>query len=216
MAYLAQKLGEIQKPKVTEFSNRRKLLCLPLIPEPKDKNLDKNLKNSIEQFWEQACSQTEDLEKIGKIKHIFFESITKNGKQRLETIKKISPQSYEIIKQKIDQGAKLQVTENKETLDEYLDWSICLSVIQKSQKVFNKVLEFHKDVTNKRNQEIAKTIDNILKKDEPGLLIMTDENRIQIQSNLPTDIQVFLIHPPALNDVMQWFKNYWEKQKQIC
>jgi hypothetical protein len=212
---LAQKLGEIKKPNVTEFSDVRKLFCLPLIPEPKDKNLDKDLKNSIEEFWKQACSQIEDLEKIGKIKHVFFESIIQNGEQGLETIKQISLQSYGIIKQKIDQGAKLEVTENKETLDEYLDWSICLSVIQKSQKVFNKVLEFYKDVTNRRNQEIAKTIDNKLKKNEPGLLVMTDENRLQIQSNLPTDIQVFLIHPPALNDVMRWFRDYWKKQNHI-
>jgi hypothetical protein len=212
---LAQKLGEIKKPNVREFSDVRKLFCLPLIPEPKDKNLDKDLKNSIEEFWKQACSQIEDLEKIGKIKHVFFESIIQNGEQGLETIKQISLQSYGIIKQKIDHGAKLEVTENKETLDEYLDWSICLSVIQKSQKVFNKVLEFHKDVTNRRNQEIAKTIDKTLKKNEPGLLVMTDENRLQIQSNLPTDIQVFLIHPPALNDVMRWFRDYWKKQNHI-
>ena len=212
---MAQKLGEIKKPNVREFSDVRKLFCLPLIPEPKDKNLDKDLKNSIEEFWKQACSQIEDLEKIGKIKHVFFESIIQNGEQGLETIKQISLQSYGIIKQKIDHGAKLEVTENKETLDEYLDWSICLSVIQKSQKVFNKVLEFHKDVTNRRNQEIAKTIDNTLKKNEPGLIVMTDENRLQIQSNLPTDIQVFLIHPPALNDVMRWFRDYWKKQNHI-
>ena len=213
---MAQKLGEIKKPKVTEFSDVRKLFCLPLIPEPKDKNLDKDLKNHIEQFWKQAYTQIEDLEKIGKIKHVFFESIIENEDQGLETIKQISPQSYEIIKQKIDKGAKLEVTENKETLDEYLDWSICLSVIQRSKKVFNKVLELHKDVNNRRNQEIAKKIDNTLKKNEPGLLVMTDENRLQIQSNLPNDIQVFLIHPPALNDVTRWFRDYWKKQNPAC
>jgi hypothetical protein len=213
---LAQKLGKIKKPKVTEFSDVRKLFCLPLIPELEDKNLDKDLKNHIEQFWKQAFSQIEDLEKIGKIKHIFFESITQNEEQGLITIKQISPQSYDIIKQKIDKGAKLEATENKETLDEYLDWSICLSVIQRSKKVFNKVLELHKDVNNRRNQEIAKKIDNTLKKNEPGLLVMTDENRLQIQSNLPNDIQVFLIHPPALNDVTRWFRDYWKKQNPAC
>jgi hypothetical protein len=211
---LAQKLGKIEKPQVTDFRDARKLFCLPLVPQFTEKDLDNDLKNSIEQFWSQVNSQIADLERTGKISHIFFESITKDGKLGLEMVKKVSQQSYDIIKEKIDKGAKLVLIENDELLNEFLDWSICLSVIRKSQKVFNQVLEFHQEVKDRRNKEIAKKIDETLKNNESGLLVMTDENRLQIQPNLPSDIQVFLIHPPALNDIMRWLRDYWKKQSQ--
>jgi hypothetical protein len=211
---LVQKLGKIEKPQVTDFRDARKLFCLPLVPQFTEKDLDNDLKNSIEQFWSQVTSQIADLERTGKVSHIFFESITKDGKLGLEMVKKVSQQSYDIVKEKIDKGAKLVLIENEEILNEFLDWSICLSVIRKSQKVFNQVLEFHQEVKNRRNQEIAKKIDETLKNNDSGLLVMTDENRLQIQPNLPSDIQVFLIHPPALNDIMRWLRDYWKKQSQ--
>lgn len=209
---MAQKLGKIKKPQVTKFRDVRKLFCLPLVPQLKEKDLHKDLKRSIDQFWRQAAYQLEDLERTGKISHIFFESITKDGDPGLEMVKQLSQQSYDIIKEKIEKGAKLVIIENEEILDEFLDWSICLSVIRKSRKVLNRVLDFYKDVTIKRNREISERIDSTLKKSESGLLVMTDENRLQIQSNLPSDIQVFLIHPPALNDIMRWFRDYWKRQ----
>ena len=211
---MVQKLGKIEKPQVTDFRDARKLFCLPLVPQFTEKDLDNDLKNSIEQFWSQVTSRIADLERTGKVSHIFFESITKDGKLGLEMVKKVSQQSYDIVKEKIDKGAKLVSIENEEILNEFLDWSICLSVIRKSQKVFNQVLEFHQEVKNRRNQEIAKKIDETLKNNDSGLLVMTDENRLQIQPNLPSDIQVFLIHPPALNDIMRWLRDYWKKQSQ--
>jgi len=212
---LSPKLGEIKKPQVREFRDVRKLLCLPLIPQLKKNSLNKDLENSIDQFWEQATYQIENLERTGKVSKIFFESITKDGEPGLEMVKPLSQKSYDIIKERIDKGAKLVIIENEEILNEFLDWSICLSVIGKSQKVLNKVLEFYKDVTVRRNTEIAKRIDGTLKKNESGLLVMTDENRLQIQPHLPSDIQVFLIHPPALNDIMRWFRDYWKKQTPL-
>jgi hypothetical protein len=213
---MPQKLGEIDKPQVNKFYNIRKLFCLPLIPQFKEKDLHKELQNSIDQFWRDATNQIENLERTGRISHVFFESITKDGQAGLEIIKQLSLKSYDIVKEKIEKEAKLVLIEDEEILNEFLDWSICLSVIGKSQKVFNEVFKFYKDVTVRRNNEIAKRIDNALKKNDSGLLIMTDENRLQVQSFLPSDIQVFLIHPPALNDIMQWIRNQWKKQTSTC
>lgn len=213
---MAQKLGEINRPQVKEFSNVRKLFCLPIIPQLKEKDLTTELKNLIEQFWNQTTIQIKDLERTGKISYIFFESLTKDGEAGLEAIKQISHQSYDIVKEKMEKGAKIIIIENQETLDEFIDWSICLSVIRKSQTVFTKVLEFHKDVTLRRNTQLAEKINANLGSNKSGLLIMTDENRLQVQSQLPSDIQVFLIHPPALNDFNKAFRNYLNKQSSNC
>ena len=72
--------------------------------------------------------------------------------------------------------------------------------------------EFYGDALKRRWEGNAKTIDDTLKKGEAALLVMTEENRMQIQSYLPSDIEVFLIHPPALNDFQRCFRDYWKNQ----
>ena len=204
---MAQKLGEISKPKVSDYAEKRKLFCLPLLPDIKGIELPENLKKGFEQFWNQATLQIEDLERTAKISYIFYESITQEEKQGLEMIKNINKQSHKLVKEKIKQGAKLVTIENPETFNEFLDWSICLSMIGRSPKVFTQVLGFYNTAAKQRLEEIAKKIDKTLAPKESGLLIMTDENRMQLQSNLSSDIQVFLIHPPAFNDIQKMLRD---------
>ena len=209
---MAQKLGQIDKPKVAVFLNVRKLFCLPLIPSLKMEKGSEDLRNSGDLFWREVATQIADLEKAGRVSYVFYESVTTDGDAGLEMVKQISEQSYGIVKEKLGQGAKFVVIEDEEILDEFVDWSICLSVVRKSQKVLNKILEFFGDVSKRRFERNAKIIDDTLKKGEAALLIMTDENRMQLQSYLPSDLEVFLIHPPALNDFQRCFNDYWKNQ----
>ena len=209
---MEQKLGQIEKPKVAVFLDARKLFCLPLIPSIKIEEDSKDLRNSIDLFWREASKQIDDLERAGKISYIFYETVSKDGEAGLEMVKQISEQSSSIVKEKMGEGAELVIMEDEEILDEFLDWSICLSVVRKSQKVQKKILEFYRDALKRRFERNAKTIDDTIKNGEAALLIMTEENRMQIQSYLPSDIEVFLIHPPALNDFQRCFRDYWKKQ----
>lgn len=208
------KLGKIEKPKISDFGQSRKLFCIPLIPQLNQKNLPNDLKNSIREFWMQVASKIEDLNRIGKVSFVFIESVTKDEKPGLEIVKQISEEFHKIVKEKIENGAKLVTVENEEIFNEFLDWSLCLSMIRRSQKVFTKVLEYHKDTRDRRNKEIAKKIDETLKENDCGILLMTDENRLLIQPILSSDIQVFLIHPPAYNDIMRGFREFLQKQNQ--
>jgi len=209
---MAQELGQIKKPKVAVFLEARKLFCLPLIPSIKMEEGSEDLRNSIDLFWREAGKQIVDLERAGRVSYVFYESVTKDGEAGLEMVKQISEQSYGIVKEKLGQGAELVIIEDEEVLGEFVDWSICLSVVRKSQKVFDKILEFYSNASKRRCEGNAKTIDDTLKKGEAALLVMTEENRIQIQSYLPSDIEVFLIHPPALNDFQRCFRDYWKNQ----
>ena len=209
---MAQELGQIEKPKVAVFLEARKLFCLPLIPSIKMEEGSEDLRNSIDLFWREAGKQINDLERAGRISYVFYESVTKEGEAGLEMVKQISEQSYSIVKEKLDQGAELVIIEDEEVLGEFLDWSICLSVVRKSQKVQKKILEFYRDALKRKFERNAKTIDDTIKNGEAALLVMTEENRMQIQSYLPSDIEVFLVHPPALNDFQRCFRDYWKNQ----
>jgi hypothetical protein len=209
---MTQELGQIEKPKVAVFLEARKLFCLPLIPSIKMEEGSEDLRNSIDLFWREAGKQIVDLERAGRISYVFYDSVTKEGEAGLEMVKQISEQSHSIVKEKLGQGAKLVIIEDEAVLDEFVDWSICYSVVRKSQKVLNKILEFYNDASKNRFEGNAKTIDDTIKKGEAALLVMTEENRMQIQSYLPSDIEVFLIHPPALNDFQRYFRDYWKNQ----
>jgi hypothetical protein len=199
---------------VSDFGESRRLFCLPLIPQFNKNDLGDDLKNSFDQFWVQVASQIRELERMGRISHVFMESITKGGESGLEMLKQLSEEYHRLVKEKLDKGATMVALEKEEILNEFLEWSLCLSVIRRSQKVFTKVLEFHQDAKERRNKEIAEKINQTLSKNDCGLLIMTDENRLQIQPILSSDIQVFLIHPPAFNDIMRGFREYLQKQSR--
>jgi hypothetical protein len=207
------KLGKIKKPKISDFEESRKLFCIPIIPQLNKKDLTNDLKNSIKKFWIQVSLKIEELKKIGKVSFVFIESNTKDDKPGLEMSKKISEEFYQILNEKINKKAKIVAIEDEELFNEFLDWSLCLSIIRRSKKVFNKILEFYKDAKDKRNRAIAKKINQILKHNDCGLLLMTDENRLQIQPMLSSDIQVFLIHPPAYNDIIRSFRELMQKQR---
>ena len=205
---MAQKLGEIKKPPLTKFHHVRKLFCLPLIPQLQGESIQEDLQKKVRLFWQQATKQISDLERTGKTSYLFIESITSDGEAVMDLVKQINEEVYHIVEEKCAQGAKLVVIEDKESFDEHLDWSMCLSVVRRSQKVVNQIIKFHGKAAQKRYEHIAQRIDDTLEDDQAGLLIMTDDNRLRLQPHLPSDIQVFLIHPPALNDVQRWFRDY--------
>lgn len=205
---MAQKLGKIEKPSLQKFSSSRKLLCVPLIPDFHSEKVQKDFQEKSSLYWKQATKQVANLEKAGKIARVYHEYITSNGKSALNTIKHLNAQSFQLVKSKCEQGARLEVVEDQETLDEHMDWSICLSVIGRSRKVADRVISFQKKAAEKRYQYIAQRINATLKDSSAGLLIMTDENRMQLQRNLPADMQILLVHPPAFNDVQRWFREY--------
>jgi guanylate kinase len=80
---------------------------------------------------------------------------------------------------------------------------MALSVVGRSKKVAEKILEYYRDASERRDEHVTKQINETLKEGEAGMLIMSDEYRMHIQTQLPPDIQIFLVRPPALNDIQQ-------------
>jgi hypothetical protein len=204
---MAPKLGRIEKPSLERFRRGRKLFCVPLIPDLQGGDAQKGFQKRVSQYWKQAIEQVDNLEKVGRITSIYVESIAASGDSAINALKQLSEQCYQLVKVKREQGGKLEVAENRKTLDEYVDWSMCLSVVGRSQEVVNKVIAFHEKAAKKRLGQIAERIDRTLKDDEAGLLIMADENRVRLQGHLPSDMQIFLVHPPAFNDVQSWLRD---------
>jgi hypothetical protein len=67
--------------------------------------------------------------------------------------------------------------------------------------VFKKIVDFQEEA-----RIHLERINETLKENEAEMLIMTDENRMRIQPMISSDIRVFLVRPPDLNDVQRWLR----------
>ena len=198
---MSQQLGKIEKPSASKFRTGRKLFFVPLIltplhPEP-------SLSELVNRYWDQVQGQVKSLEeKLAEIQKVYHELIPAGGKKGLKAIAALSRGSHRIAKSILDKGAKLQSIENKDLLAEFMDWSKCLSAGLQSQAAIAKVYQSYVEVQTKRADQIAEQIDRTLKSDETGVLVMREGHQVQFSS----DIQVFYVAPPSLDEIKRWFR----------
>ncbi len=199
---MAKKLGKIAKPLAEDFKKGRKLYFVPLVycgRESPSEYLEK-----YHRYWNQVENQVSDLAlKLGKVNRIYHELITVGGEDGLKTIKELNDKSYQIIKARLDKGAQLEATEEIEILTEFMDWSRCLALGLQNQEVFTRIYQSFTEVSKKRNEYIAKKMDETLKADETGVLFMKEGHQVQF----PPDIQVFYVAPPALDEIKRWLRD---------
>lgn len=201
---MSEELGKIEKPLAEEFKKGRKLYFIPLIysgPEPE--YLEK-----FNKYWEQVEVQISNLElKLGQASKIYHELLPASGEDGLKVIKELNDKSYQIVKNRVERGAQLETTEEGELLTEFMDWSRCLALGLQNQKVFIQVYQSYTAASKKRNEHIARHIDETLKTDEIGVLFMREGHQLQF----PSDIQIFYVAPPALDEINRWLRDYEAK-----
>ncbi|MFC2071803.1 hypothetical protein ACFLUU_03675 [Chloroflexota bacterium] len=196
---MTEKLGEIEKPEAENFTGKRKLYLVPLIFSGEEAPSEYVGKFNL--YWEQVGEHVANLEsKIGKVSHVYHESITLAGENGLELMEKLSPSSCRIAKDKCQSGAQLVMAEDKELADESVDWERHLLIGFVSEKVAKMLYEFYLDAYRKRYEHIARRIDDTLKANEAGILFIREGHMVQ----LPRDIEVFSVSPPALDEIRRW------------
>lgn len=198
---MAEELGKIEKPSVEELKGGRKLYFIPLIfrgEESPEEYLEK-----FHKYWEQVEKQIVELEsKLGKVSRIYHELIPATGEAGIETIKELSIEGHKIVQAYLYKGAQLEPVEEGDLLTEFMDWSRCLIVGLQNQKVLSQVYESYLEAGKKRNEYIASKISETLKNDETGILFMRESHQVQF----PSDIQIFYVAPPALDEIKRWFR----------
>ena len=196
---MAEQLGKVEKPDIEHFTSKRKLFLVPLIFSGKEAPPDYVEKYNL--YWEQVSEQVTNLEsKIGKVRHIFHESITKDSEDGLKAMEKLNPSSYQIARDKCQSGAVLEATDDKEMVEESMDWERFLLMGFISQKVAKMVSEFYIEASRKRYEHIAQRIDETLKDNEAGMLFIREGHLVQF----PKDIEVFSVVPPVLDEIHRW------------
>jgi hypothetical protein len=199
---MSRELGKIEKPSAEEFKKGRKLYFVPLVyceKEPPAEYLEK-----FNNYWDQVENQVSSLElKLGRIDRIYHELISAGGEDGAKVIKELNDRSYQIVENRLGKGTQLEATEEAGLLTEFMDWSRCLVIGLQNQQVFTTVYEYYTEANKKRNEHIARKIDETLKADEVGILFMREGHQIQF----PPDVRIFYVVPPALDEIKRWLRD---------
>ena len=199
---MAQELGKINKPEADSFKQGRRLLLVPLIYLYKDAPSEYTEKYEL--YWKQVAEHIVNLEaKIGTVSRVYHESISLGGDDGLKIIEGLNQKSCQISRQKCQDGANLEVIEDKELAEETVDWERCLFIGFLSDKVARKVSELYIEASRKRYEHISKRIDETLKANEIAIFFIREGHLVQF----PEDIEVFSVSPPTLDEIRRWFRD---------
>jgi hypothetical protein len=198
---MAEELGKIEKLDIEQFGPR-KLYIVPLIFSGSDAPPD--YKEKLEKYWREVNEQIANQEvKVGKIKRVYHESMAVGGAEGLKIIAEINPLSHLIAKDKFENGAVFEATEQAELADECMDWERCLLMGLYSRKALETVAEAYEKCSVKRFEYIGRRIDETLQKGEAAMLFIREGHMVQFAK----DIEVFSVAPPALDDIHRWLRD---------
>jgi hypothetical protein len=206
---MPEELGRIERPAADEYQQGRKLYYVPLVFSAPDLPLEFVVK--FGRYWEQVGEQIAHLEnRLGPVNRVYHELIIAGGDEGLKELKQVSENSYNLIQPKVEKGATLEIIEDAAILAELMDWSRCLAGGLESPTVMSKVYEFYSAANKHRGEINAKRINESLKPNESGILIMAEGHHLQ----LADDIRMFYVAPPALDEIKRWMRDYEAKLKQ--
>ena len=199
---MAPELGKINKPEAGSFKHSRKLFLVPLIYSSKEAPPEYIEKFDL--YWQQVNEHIENLEtKLGQIKRVYHESITVADENSFQIMERLNPKSCQIARQKVENGAKIEVIEDRQLAEECMDWERCLLVGLLSDTVIRKVSESYIEASRKRYEHIGKRIDKTLEADEIAVLFIREGSLMQF----PKDVEVFSVSPPALDEIHRWLRS---------
>jgi hypothetical protein len=199
--HMTKPIGRIEKPRTSQFRGKRKVFVIPMLYT--GKTAPEEYAEKYSRYWEQVEDQLEALKKsIGVISKIYHESISQGGEKGLQILEKLNLQSFNIARREFAGGAELEGLEDKNLLEETMDWERCLLMGLASEKARELISHHYLDSSRQRYQYISDKIDKTLESDETALLFIRDHNAIPF----PGDVEVFTVNPPVLDDIHRFLR----------
>lgn len=206
---MSSELGKIERPEAEQFKGQRKIYLVPLVFEPRQPT--KDYAELYERYWSGVREHLLKLEaSIGSIAHVYHEAVGLSGEDGLAEAEKLNAKSASIARGKVEAGATFEALEDEDLVTETFDWQRCLMVGLENRRVADQVWAFYNEAVRKRYEVMAKRIDETLKAEEAGLLFISEDHRVQF----PSDIRVFYVAPPALDEIHRWLRDQRNHPKQ--
>jgi hypothetical protein len=193
-------LGKIERPKVEEFTGKKKVYCVNHIFSS---GRDEELKRLLDRYWQEIDAHLGRLELAGKVSKIFIEGLIPSTEDPLSPLKEVHERFYNLVKKRLEEGGRVVPIEEEDTFSAYVDLRNCLMLVR-NREVYRRLWEYYKEVAEKRLGVIRRKIEESLEEGEAALLVMEDTERSLLE--FPDDFEVFLVVPPAYDDILKWFR----------
>jgi hypothetical protein len=198
---MSEELGRIERPSAEQFALSRKIYLVPLVVCGEDAPTE--FVDKCKKYWEQARVQVEGLEvKVGKVAHVYHESIVHMGEDGMKIMERYNPEGYRLTREKCGCGAVFDLIEDRVLAEEAVDWERCMMIGFVTESIAAKVNGYYQEASRKRYDHMTNRISSTLKAGEAGLLLISQGHRLQF----PRDIEVFIVSPPALDEVQRWLR----------
>ena len=199
---MPEQLGKIERLEAEHFKQGKKLYLVPLVYS--GEKAPDEYKEKCNRYWQQVADQLTNIaSKIGRVNRVYHESVFRSGEDGMKALERLDPGGCQIARTQCDSGAVFEALEDEELFEEVMDWQRCLMLGFMSDKVAAKVSESYVEAAKKRNEFIANKIGETLNDNEAGLLFMREEHAVQF----PSDVEVFSIFPPALDEIHRWLRD---------
>lgn len=194
-------LGNVGKASYSEFAGKRKLLIVPYVTPTRE---DPILVEMVRTYWKDAIDQVRKLATgLGEVRHVFHEGSVGEGPEATATLEQGNPDGYPHLRKIFDAGAKLAPTEDIESLKETLDLHRCMAVVEMSQSVAQRLMEWFEDSRKNRYSAIADRVSERLSENEVGMLVISPDHEVQFAK----DIEVVYVVPPVLDKINKWLRD---------
>ena len=131
------------------------------------------------EFWDYVEEKLKPYLTRGNIKRIYLESLDKKGDEGLAK-KILDKRGFKIIKMLLDKGGKLHVTEDTNLIQETSSWLALLG----DNPNLNIMIEMYQESLSERDSYIAKVIDQTLKDNEIGVIIIEPTHRLSLAEDV--------------------------------
>ena len=206
---MSEALGRVEKPAADSFRNRRKLLVVFLVYPYED--APDGYAERCERYWKQVGEQIRSLEaRLGPVQHVYHESVYEAGDKGLELLEQLNRYSHQISRACADSGGSFEALEEREIAAELSDLGRFMMFGFASNKIGQLVRDLHSQAEKKRKEHVTGVIDSTLKSDDVGLLFASERHGLQF----PSDIEVFSVVPPALDELHRWLRDEAEKMRR--
>lgn len=203
---MSEDIAKIQKPESNQYTDKKKLYVVPLVLGWKDAPTEYDA--MLRRYWTEVGVQLAHLEsRIGTVDYVFHESVDQNGVEGLEVLTNFSPISKEMALRFVEKGALVEVTEDSELVRECLDWERFMLIGFTSQNVSKLVSEKFIQAVKSRYEFIRRRISEMIKENQAGVLFIREGNLMQF----PSDIEVFSVAPPVLDEIHRWLRERRDK-----
>jgi hypothetical protein len=193
-------LGNVARASYSDFAGKRKLLIVPYVTPTRE---DERLHEMIRTYWTDALAQVAKLEAtLGEVKHLFHEGSVGEGQEAVEILEAGNPHGYVQLKELIGRGATLEPTEDVECLKETLDLHRCMSVVQVSQVVAERLAAWFEESRKARYAAIAGAVDRYVKENEVAVLVISPDHEVKFAE----DVEVVYVVPPVLDRINRWMR----------